>query len=120
MRSQTETAKRRIAQTKLHRAPSRAPRRAAPADDPRRRVRGPQSCLDVLAQQVVAMTAMEPWDVAALYALVRRAYPYRDLTPAAFESVLEMVSGRFVGARSGERGAGSEERRVESEERTGG
>ena len=61
-------------------------------------VRCPQNCLDVLAQQVVAMTAMEPWDVPALYARVRQAYPYRDLAPAVFESVLEMVSGRFLGA----------------------
>jgi ATP-dependent Lhr-like helicase len=55
----------------------------------------PTNCLDVLAQQVVAMVAVESWDVPALFDLVRRAYPYRDLTAAAFESVLEMVSGRF-------------------------
>ncbi|MBY0527268.1 MAG: DEAD/DEAH box helicase [Gemmataceae bacterium] len=58
-------------------------------------IRCPINCLDVLAQQVVAATAMEPWEVPELYALVRRAYPFRDLTPAAFESVLEMVSGRY-------------------------
>lgn len=58
-------------------------------------IRVPVNCLDVLAQQVVAMTAMDPWDVPALYGLVRRAYPFRDLTPAAFEAVLEMISGRF-------------------------
>jgi ATP-dependent Lhr-like helicase len=55
----------------------------------------PQNCLDVLAQQVVAMVAMEPWDVPALYALVRRAYPFRDLSAQAFDAVLEMVSGRY-------------------------
>jgi ATP-dependent Lhr-like helicase len=55
----------------------------------------PQNCLDVLAQQVVAMTAMEAWEVPALYALVRQAYPYRDLSPQALEAVLEMVSGRY-------------------------
>src|SRR5262249_38990275 len=43
----------------------------------------PQNCLDVLAQQIVAMTAMDPWDVPHMYALVRRAYPFRDLTPQA-------------------------------------
>jgi ATP-dependent Lhr-like helicase len=58
-------------------------------------IRVPSNCLDVLAQQIVAMTAMENWDVPALYALVRRAYPYRDLSPQAFETVLEMVSGRY-------------------------
>lgn len=55
----------------------------------------PQNCLDVLAQQVVACVAMEPWEVPALYALARRAYPFRDLTPAAFEAVLEMITGRY-------------------------
>src|SRR5262249_54486350 len=52
-------------------------------------------CLDVLAQQLVAMAAVDDWNVPALYALVRRAYPYRDLSPQAFENVLEMVSGRY-------------------------
>src|SRR5262249_2083866 len=37
----------------------------------------------------------DAWDVPALYALVRRAYPYRDLSPQAFDTVLEMVSGRY-------------------------
>jgi ATP-dependent Lhr-like helicase len=65
----------------------------------------PQNCLDVLAQQVVAMTAMEAWDVPALYALIRQAYPYRDLSPQAFETVLEMVSGRYRFNPEGEAGA---------------
>lgn len=55
----------------------------------------PRNCLDVLAQQVVAMTAMDDWGVDDLYRLVRQAYPFRDLSPQALESVLEMVSGRF-------------------------
>ena len=58
-------------------------------------IRVPMNCLDVLAQQIVAMTAMDNWDVPALFALVRQAYPYRDLTPQAFDAVLEMVSGRY-------------------------
>jgi ATP-dependent Lhr-like helicase len=58
-------------------------------------IRVPVNCLDILAQQVVAMTAMEPWDVEALYCLVRRAYPFRDLTAQALDTVLEMVSGRY-------------------------
>jgi ATP-dependent Lhr-like helicase len=58
-------------------------------------LRVPMNCLDVLAQQVIAMTAMEDWLVSDLYHLVRQAYPYRDLTPAAFDAVLEMVTGRY-------------------------
>lgn len=55
----------------------------------------PMNCLDVLAQQVIAMTAMDDWNVADLYRLIRQAYPYRDLTAAAMDAVLEMVSGRY-------------------------
>lgn len=58
-------------------------------------MRVPINCLDVLAQQIVAMVAMEDWKVDELYTLIRRAYPFRDLTPAALESVLEMITGRY-------------------------
>ncbi len=56
----------------------------------------PRSPLDVLAQHVVAMVAMETWQPSALFELVRQAYPYRDLTRPAFDSVLDMLSGKFV------------------------
>ena len=55
----------------------------------------PRKPLDVLAQQVVAMCAMDEWDVDELGRVVRRAYPYSDLGPRAFESVLDMLSGRY-------------------------
>jgi len=58
-------------------------------------LRVPHGCLDVLAQQVIACIAMEPWDVPALFDLVRSAYPFHDLPAEAFESVLRLVSGRF-------------------------
>jgi ATP-dependent Lhr-like helicase len=55
----------------------------------------PRNALDVLAQQVVAMCAMDDWPVGELARVVRRAYPYSELGPRAFESVLDMLSGRF-------------------------
>ncbi len=58
-------------------------------------LRVPTNCLDVLAQQVVACVAAEPWDAPALYDLIRGSYSYRNLPAAAFESVLMMISGRF-------------------------
>ena len=61
----------------------------------------PTNCLDVLAQQVVAMTAMDAWHPEELWKLIRRAYPYRELSMEAFEGVLEMVTGRY---RFGEEG----------------
>src|SRR6266705_341386 len=55
----------------------------------------PRRPLDVLAQQIVAMCAMDEWKVDELAAVVRRAYPYSELGPRAFESVLDMLSGRY-------------------------
>jgi ATP-dependent Lhr-like helicase len=60
------------------------------------RLRVPTNCLDVLAQQVVACAAGDRPSVPELFDLVRGAYPYRDLTAAAFEAVLELVSGRYA------------------------
>lgn len=55
----------------------------------------PRNCLDVLAQQVVAMVAVEDWAVDDLFRVVRRSCPYEGLTPPAFRSVLDMLSGRY-------------------------
>ncbi|HEV2140433.1 MAG TPA: DEAD/DEAH box helicase, partial [Candidatus Dormibacteraeota bacterium] len=44
----------------------------------------PRKPLDVLAQQVVAMCALDEWEVERLGRVVRRAYPYSDLGPRAF------------------------------------
>ncbi|HEY6033047.1 MAG TPA: DEAD/DEAH box helicase, partial [Kofleriaceae bacterium] len=58
-------------------------------------IRVPDSALDVLAQQIVAMVAADPWQVADLEALVRRAASYRELSHAAFVGVLDMLAGRY-------------------------
>jgi ATP-dependent Lhr-like helicase len=58
-------------------------------------VHTPRLCLDVLAQQTVAATAVESWDATALWRLFRQAYPYRELSWRLFASVLEMLSGRY-------------------------
>ena len=58
-------------------------------------LRYPRNPLDVLAQQVVAMVAIDEWDVEALYDLVRRAAPYASLPRSAYEAVLDMLSGRY-------------------------
>ena len=55
----------------------------------------PRNPLDVLAQQIVAMVAVEAWDVADLFRVVQSAAPYAGLTLGAFESVLDMLSGRY-------------------------
>ncbi len=55
----------------------------------------PRNPLDVLAQQLVAMVAMDPWDAGALFALVRQAAPYAALTRGVFDSLFDMLSGRY-------------------------
>ncbi len=55
----------------------------------------PRNSLDILAQQIVAMVSVEPWDVDALYDLVRCAYPYSELTLRAYHAVLDMLAGRY-------------------------
>ncbi len=55
----------------------------------------PRNPLDVLAQQIVAMVAMDGWDVEELATLVKRAAPFHELPSAALESVLDMLSGRY-------------------------
>lgn len=52
----------------------------------------PPAPLDILAQQLVAACAAEEWSEDDLYALVRRAAPYRDLPRSDFEAVIEMLS----------------------------
>ena len=64
----------------------------------------PEAPLDVLAQQIVAACAAEEWDEDAMFALVRRAYPYRNLERAAFDAVLEMLA-EGIASRRGRYGA---------------
>ncbi|NJA59523.1 DEAD/DEAH box helicase, partial [Streptomyces sp. NEAU-H3] len=58
-------------------------------------LRVPSNPLDVLAQQLVAMTSMDTWQYDDLLALVRRAAPFAALPESAFESVLDMLAGRY-------------------------
>lgn len=58
------------------------------------------ACLDVLAQHLVGMTLQGPIAAGDAFALVKRAYPYRDLTRADFDRILHYLQG---GGRSLER-----------------
>ncbi len=57
--------------------------------------RYPRNPLDVLAQHVVAMAGLETWAVDDLFATVRRAAPFADLSAHIFEGVLDMLSGKY-------------------------
>ncbi|MFC5804670.1 ATP-dependent helicase [Streptomyces formicae] len=58
-------------------------------------LRIPANPLDVLAQQLVAMVALDSWQVDDLLALVRRAAPFASLPESAFTAVLDMLAGRY-------------------------
>src|SRR5256885_6674269 len=73
----------------------------------------PDSPLDVMAQQIVATCATSSgaqtsedhgWDEDELFALVKRAYAYRDLSRELFDSIIEMLS-EGIAARQGRYGA---------------
>src|SRR5450432_1722300 len=76
----------------------------------------PESPLDVLAQQIVAACSAEEWDEDEMFAMVRRAYPYRNLSRETFNEILEMLA-EGIASRRGRYGAylRSEERRVGKE-----
>jgi ATP-dependent Lhr-like helicase len=57
--------------------------------------RYPRNPLDVLAQQIVAMVAVDDWSVADLSALVRRAANFQELPDEVLASVLDMLAGRY-------------------------
>ena len=64
----------------------------------------PASPLDILAQQIVAMCSCEDWDEDALFACVRRAYPYRELKREEYDRILEMLS-QGIAAKRGRYGS---------------
>jgi ATP-dependent Lhr-like helicase len=57
--------------------------------------RYPRNPLDVLAQHVVAMVSMDDWNADDLFAAVRCAAPYAELSRSAFDGVLDMLSGLY-------------------------
>ncbi|WP_270887662.1 ATP-dependent helicase [Pedococcus sp. 5OH_020] len=58
-------------------------------------LRVPANPVDVLAQQVVAMCALDDWTVDDLEKVVRRATPFASLPRSILEAVLDMLSGRY-------------------------
>ncbi len=58
-------------------------------------LRMPRNPLDVLAQQIVAMTALDEWRVSELEQTIRRAAPFSGLTRPVLNAVLDMLAGRY-------------------------
>ncbi|MGB7980134.1 MAG: DEAD/DEAH box helicase [Candidatus Nanopelagicales bacterium] len=58
-------------------------------------LRIPANPLDVAAQQIVACVAMDDWSLGDLLGMLRRTAPFAELTPAVYESVVDMLAGRY-------------------------
>jgi len=54
---------------------------------------------DVLMQQMVACCGAEPWEKDALYGVLRRAWPYRTLTRASFDALVDLLSNGIESTR---------------------
>ena len=63
----------------------------------------PDKPIDILAQQIVACAASRDWTEDELYAICRRAYPFRDLRRDEFDEVVDMLADGFS-TRRGQRG----------------
>ncbi|HEY7182728.1 MAG TPA: DEAD/DEAH box helicase, partial [Blastocatellia bacterium] len=64
----------------------------------------PEKPLDILAQQIVAAVACEEWTEDGLFDLVRRAYPYRNLSREEFDEAVRMLAEGYT-TRLGRRNA---------------
>ncbi|MGH9730729.1 MAG: DEAD/DEAH box helicase, partial [Candidatus Acidiferrales bacterium] len=59
----------------------------------------PECPLDVLAQQIVAECAAQEWQEDDLFALVRRAYSYRNLSRKEFDEIIAMLADGIASRR---------------------
>ena len=62
----------------------------------------PQNPLDVLAQHLVSMAALDEWEIDDVESLVRSAQPFSELSREQLENVLDMLDGRYPSERFAE------------------
>ncbi|HEX6228801.1 MAG TPA: helicase-related protein [Solirubrobacterales bacterium] len=62
----------------------------------------PQNPLDVLAQHLVSMAALDEWEVDEVERLVTATEPFSDLSREQLENVLDMLDGRYPSDRFAE------------------
>ncbi|HWD61595.1 MAG TPA: DEAD/DEAH box helicase [Humibacter sp.] len=58
-------------------------------------LRVPANPLDILAQQTIAATALEPVDVDGWFDTVRRSAPFATLPRSAYDATLDLIAGRY-------------------------
>lgn len=59
----------------------------------------PDQPIDILAQQIVALCSTNDWQIDALYQLIIKALPYRNLSRETFNSIVDMLSQGIAGSR---------------------
>lgn len=59
----------------------------------------PPQPIDVLMQQIVAACGAEPWQKKPLFDVLRRAYPYRDLSWEQYEEVIAILANGIESSR---------------------
>jgi ATP-dependent helicase Lhr and Lhr-like helicase len=59
----------------------------------------PPEPTDVLMQQIVAACGAEPWEEDVLYAMLIRAWPYRNLTRARFDEIIALLATGIESSR---------------------
>ncbi len=62
----------------------------------------PQNPLDVLAQHLVSIAALDEWEVDEVERLVTSTQPFHDLSREQLENVLDMLDGRYPSDRFAE------------------
>jgi ATP-dependent Lhr-like helicase len=62
----------------------------------------PQNPLDVLAQHLVSMAALDEWEIDDVERLVTATEPFHDLSREQLENVLDMLDGRYPSDRFAE------------------
>jgi ATP-dependent Lhr-like helicase len=62
----------------------------------------PQNPLDVLAQHLVSMAALDEWEIDEVERIVTSAQPFRELSREQLENVLDMLDGRYPSERFAE------------------
>jgi len=63
------------------------------------RLEVPPQPVDVLMQHIVAACGAEPWQKESLFKVLRRAYPYRDLSWEQYEEILQILSSGIESSR---------------------
>ncbi len=59
----------------------------------------PPQPIDVLMQQIVACCGAEPWESESLFNVLRRAYPYRNLSRQCFDELLDLLTNGIESTR---------------------